>query len=219
MAAVVETPQIKTLADLLDRLGHVPLHRVRFRPFPGTGTVKDVVHIGAHEDRLCELVDGVLVEKPMGLRESVIAVAIAAALRGFVMPRKLGIVTGEAGMMQIFPGLVRIPDVAFAAWERFPGRRMPREPVPLISPSLAVEVLSTSNTPAEMRRKRQEYFDSGVSLVWIVDLEDRTVQVFTSAKRSRTLTEEDTLDGGEVLPGFTLSLRVLFAELESLPAD
>jgi hypothetical protein len=66
-------PKIKTLGELLDRLGGVPADRVRFNPLPGTATVADVLQIEAHEGRLCELVDGILVEKPMGYAESMIA--------------------------------------------------------------------------------------------------------------------------------------------------
>ena len=60
MTLLVSSPEICTLADLLDRLGGVPPERVRFYPLPGTATEEDVVAIDAHEDRLCELVDGVL---------------------------------------------------------------------------------------------------------------------------------------------------------------
>ena len=72
-------------------------------------------------------------------------------------------------MVWLFRGLVRIPDVAFTSWERLPGRRVPPEPIPELAPDLAVEVLSQSNTEAEMTRKRGEYFAAGVRLVWLVD--------------------------------------------------
>jgi hypothetical protein len=64
---------IETLADLLEQLGGIAPERVRFRPPPGTATEKDMLEVEAHEDRLCELVDGVLVEKAMGWRESLLA--------------------------------------------------------------------------------------------------------------------------------------------------
>ncbi len=121
MSIVQEPPSIKTLADLLQRLGGIPLDRVRFQPAPGTATERDVVEVERREKRLCELVDGVLVEKTLGYRESVVAVAIATFLKSFVRPRNLGLVSGEAGMSRLFPGLVRIPDVAFASWRRVPG--------------------------------------------------------------------------------------------------
>ena len=213
MSTVADSP-IRTLADLLDRLGRVPLGRIRFRPPPGTATERDVLEIAAREDRLCELVDGVLVEKPMGYGESILAAFLIRVLGGFVAPRNLGHVTGEQGMVRLFPGLVRIPDVAFASWDRFPQRRWTGEPIPDLVPDLAIEVLSESNTPAEMHIKVGEYFSAGVRQVWLVDPSARTVAVFESADYSFTLQDQDCLDGGALLPGFTLSLRELFAEFD-----
>jgi Uma2 family endonuclease len=205
----------ETVADLLAHLGDIPPARIRLHPPPGTATEQDVLDIQARTDRLCELVDGVLVEKAMGFRESFLAIALSAILWSFVRPRRLGVVTGEAGMVRLASGLVRIPDVAFVSWERLPGRRIPREPIPHLAPDLAVEVLSPGNTPAEMARKRQEYFAAGVRLVWIVDPVARTVAVYTAPEQGSVWQEGQTLAGEPVLPGFTLPLRELFAELDS----
>jgi len=206
-------PEFKTLADLLARLGDIPSERIRFHPLPGTATVEDVLEIEAHEDRLCELVDGVLVEKPMGFSESRIAILLATALQQFVAKHDLGIVTGESGMIRLPQNLVRIPDVAFLAWDKFPGRELPDEGAPEIVPDLAVEVLSKSNTKGEMDRKLREYFHIGVRLVWFVDPQTRTVTVFRSATQSKVLSAADRLDGGKVLPGFELPVKGLFANL------
>lgn len=212
---VAQIPEhLRTIDDLLHELGDVPASRVRVNPSPGHATVQDVLDVHAHEKRLCELVDGTLVEKPMGLKESMIALALASALRAFVLPRNLGLVTGESGMMRIFAALVRIPDVAFISWGRLAGGKVPSDPVPLLAPDLAVEVLSASNTRREMERKRREYFGAGVRLVWMIDIEARTVDVYTSPEGPVTLTQAQTIDGGDVLPGFALPLRELFAELD-----
>jgi Uma2 family endonuclease len=211
---VTSPSKIRTLADLITRLGGVPLDRIRFVPPPGTAQVADVAWIQQKEGRLCELVEGVLVEKTMGMRESQLAVYLGGLLNSFVRPHNLGIVAGADGTMEILANLVRIPDVAFISWDRLPGRRMPDEPVPLVSPNLAVEVLSKSNTPGEMSIKRGEYFTAGVQLVWEIDLRKRTVTVYSSPTEASTLTERDTLDGGAVLPGFQLPLSDLFGELD-----
>jgi Uma2 family endonuclease len=79
---------------------------------------------------------------------------------------------------------------------------------------LAVEVLSAANTPGEMARKRQDYFAAGVHVVWQVEPSTRTVEGFTAPDRSTVLHEAQTLDGGTVLPGFTLPLQESFAELD-----
>jgi Uma2 family endonuclease len=65
-----------------------------------------------------------------------------------------------------------------------------------------------------MARKRQEYFRAGVHLVWQVDPRTRTVEVFTTPDQSTVLHAAHTLDGGTVLPGFTLPLQELFSELD-----
>jgi Uma2 family endonuclease len=215
MATVLTPPAtMDTLADLVEQLGDIPLARIRVRPPPGTATEQDVLDLYRREKRLCELVDGVLVEKAMGFRESCLAGVLLGCLRLSVVPRNAGLVSGEAGMMRLFPGLVRIPDVAFIAWDRIPGRRMPTEPIPDLVPDLAVEVLSTSNTPREMARKCQEYFDAGVRVVWLVDPEARTVAVYTAPDQYTLYDATQTLDGGDVLPGFALALGDLFAELD-----
>jgi hypothetical protein len=124
-AVATSTTAIITLADLLEQLGDIAPARVRFRPAPGTATEQDVLAIHDHEDRLYELVDRVLVEKAMGFRESLLAGMLIEILRGFVRARNLGLVTAPDGMMRLAAGLVRIPDVAFIAWDRFPNRRVP----------------------------------------------------------------------------------------------
>jgi Uma2 family endonuclease len=215
MASIESPPDcIATLADLLARLGGITPDRIRFHPPPGTATEKDVVEIERRENRLCELIDGVLVEKIMGFRESLLAVAMATFLKNFVAPRNLGLVSGADGMTRLFPGLVRIPDVAFTSWARVPGGIVPKDPVPDLVPDLAVEVISEGNTKTEMERKSAEYFASGVRLLWLIDPGTRTATASTGEKTSVTLTEDQTLDGGEVLPGFQLPLRDLFAELD-----
>jgi Uma2 family endonuclease len=215
MSAAFSNDPIDNLAELVERLGGIPLERIRFRPFPGTATEADVIAaMEAPRKRLCELIDGVLVEKAMGYSESVLATALIAALWSFVRPHNLGLVTAPDGTMRLWAGRVRMPDVAFTSWDRMPGRRRPPQPIPDLAPDLAVEVLSRSNTAAEMRLKRQDYFTARVRLVWEVDPEARTVSVYTAPDGPTVLTEADTLDGGGVLPGFTLPLRDLFGELD-----
>jgi Uma2 family endonuclease len=206
--------KIRTLADLMQRLGDVPLDRVRFLPAPGTATVADVTRILDKDNVICELIEGVLLEKTVGMIESRLAMYLAGLLNAFVIPRNLGVVTGPDGTMQIIGDLVRIPDVAFISWDRLPGRKLPKEPVPLVAPNLAAEVLSKSNTPKEMSIKRKEYFKAGVGVVWEIDPKKRTIDVYTAPTNPVTLGIDDTLDGGTVLPGFKLLLKDLFAELD-----
>ena len=208
------SPPIDTLADLLERLGDIPLERVRFRPSPGLATIQDVIEVERREGKLCELVEGVLVEKAMGYSESQLAYFLGHFLTGFVLSRNLGIVTGPDGTVELMPHLVRIPDIAFTNWDRLPGRRRPTSRIPRLAPNLAVEVLSYSNTPGEMAAKRRDYFAAGVEVVWEIDPDSRTVEVFVSPAQSTVLTVADTLDGGIALPGFMMPVQGLFAELD-----
>jgi len=211
----IGTTSVPTTAqDLLDQLGGVEPSRVRMKPLPGLATEAELVEVNARKQGICELVDGTLVEKAMGKLESLLAGAIIAFLRDFIIPRKLGIVTAPDGMMRLAPGLFRAPDIAFITWNRIPKGPLSEKSLAEVVPDLAVEVLSPSNTKAEMTRKRAEYFAAGVRLVWEVDPRTRTIAVFTAPEQSTTLDASMTLDGGDVLPGFALPLADLFAELD-----
>ena len=201
-----------TAADLVERFGPIPLWRIRLDPPPGSATEEDLVEVNERHECLCELVDGVLVEKTVGTYESYLAMLMGRLLGNFVERQNLGVVLGADGMLRLSPGLVRIPDVSFVSWDRLPGRRISREPIWGLAPDLAAEVLSRSNTPQEMQRKLDEYFDVGVRLVWYVYPESRTIEAYTAPDRPMVLGEKDVLKGGDVLPGFELSLGELFAE-------
>jgi Uma2 family endonuclease len=206
-------PPTWTIADLLDHFGNISPRRIRLRPAPGTAIERDVIAIHDREDRLYELVDGVLVEKVMGFPESRLALWLAHLLQSFLDEHDLGILAGPDGTLRLMPGLVRIPDVSFVSWARLPNREAPTEAIPDLAPDLAVEILSEGNTPKEMERKLKDYFFAGVRLVWYVDPNRRTVDVFTAPDQGVRLEEGQALDGGPVLPGFTLPLRRLFAKV------
>lgn len=200
-----DTPQ--TLADLLARLGGVPASRVRYQPPVGTATEADLLAANDRPDRtaICELVDGVLVEKPVGKNEGKLTAYLIMRLMNFVEEHRLGEISTPDGPFRLAQGLVRLPDIAFVAVDRDPANSIYQQP-----PDLAVEILSESNRSGEMRRKLREYFESGVKLYWVVDPKKSTVTVYEGPKTSRTLRSGDTLDGGTVLPGFTMPLGEIF---------
>ncbi len=210
--------QFEMMGELLTSLGGVSADRVRLTPAPGTATVRDVARLLDRHKRKFELVDGTLVEKIYAIRESVIAVEIAYHLwKWNEAAGNVGMILGADGPFHLMKKLVRIPDVSFTNWDRTPGRKVPTEPVPDIAPDLAVEVLSEGNTPTEMERKLKEYFLSEVLVVWFVDPEKRTVRVYTSPDDVTELKSTDTLDGGDVLPGFSVPVARLFADLGNAP--
>src|SRR5579885_380445 len=129
-----------TVAELLKKLGGIPAERVLLDPPPGKATEKDVLSVERREGRLCELVEGVLVEKAMGLEESFLAGWLLHLLYQFLAKHKLGFLTAPDGALRLWPGLVRIPDVSFISWDQLPNRKIPKRPIPDLYPDLAVEV-------------------------------------------------------------------------------
>jgi Uma2 family endonuclease len=203
-----------TAADLPCELGNIPADRIRMVPPPGTATEADA--ITAHNSGIhCELIDGTLVEKAMGNRQAFMAVILGSYLWPFVRSQRLGIVTAPDAMFKMISGNIREPDLSFTHRSRLPN------PFPAIGgwcPDLCVEILSDSNTVAEMTRKRHEYFASGCRMVWEVDPRSNTIDVYTSVSDVVHLGESATLSGGAVLPGFTLKLSQLFGEYrDALP--
>ena len=213
MAQLVSSPaDLWTAQDLVQRFGPIPLNRIVLDPAPGTATVEDVVYFDDHKDQLCELIDGTLVRKPMGFYESYLGVQITILIGQFVAERNLGVVAGADGMMQLFPDEVRIPDVSFITHARLAKSGFPEDAAPHMAPDLAVEVISRSNTREEMDRKLKEYFEAGTRAVWYVYPKTRKIVAYSSPESFTELSENDMLDGGQVLPGFTLELKTLFAK-------
>ncbi len=202
---------VPTLADLLRELGDVPPERVFWEPRPGTATVDDVIRfVDGDDKRLVELVDGTLVEKPMGYYEGRIGIVLGYFIETFLDSHDLGLRFGADSTLRFAPRVVRLPDVSFVPWSKIPNRELPPEQVPYLIPDLAVEVLSPGNTRAEMARKRRDYFGAGTKLVWQIYPDTHTAEVFTAPDVSTTVAADGVLDGADVLPGFKLPLARLF---------
>ncbi len=205
------TTTFETFADVLHALGDIPPERVRLDPKPGTATERDLLRAMKKTGRRYELVDRTIVEKTMGYSEGGLAADIIRLFGSFLDKNDLGDILAPDTTMRLLRKLVRLPDVSFVRWERYPSGQRPSEPIPNIVPDLAIEILSKSNTPAEMERKLKEYFLAGTSIVWIIDPKKRTVEVCTSPDERVTMTEDDTLNGDDVLPGLLLPVREVFA--------
>ena len=109
--------------------------------------------------------------------------------------------------------MIRNPDVSFVPWERFPDRQVPMVQISRHVPDLVVEILSPNNTRKEMQIKLKEYFLGGVKLVWLINPETRTANAYTAPDAVTAVPTDGSLDGGDVLPGFSLPLAQLFADL------
>lgn len=206
--STIEVPYV-TFAHVVNSLPGIPLERIRLSPTPGTATLADVLVSTGGNRPVCELIDGVLVEKTVGAYESWLVIEIAALLRDFAMKHDLGVVLGESGPLQILANQVRIPDVCFISWSQLPGKAFPREPIPSIHPDLAVEVLSASNTRSEMERKLEDYFAAGTSLVWYLSPEQQQMSVYRSPTDLTIIDANGIVDGGNVLPGLRFPLANL----------
>src|SRR5665213_810796 len=95
-------PRFRNAGEWLAAFGNIPPERIIFDPPPGTATIDDLIRLaGGNANRAVELVSGTLVEKPMGLRESIIAGLLITLLNNWARPRKLGVVSGEAGTIRL----------------------------------------------------------------------------------------------------------------------
>lgn len=163
-----------------------------------------------------ELIRGELkVMSPTKPLHGVVCARIAAALTNFVAANKLGLAFGaETGfVVERDPDTVLGVDASFVSRERLSLIEDWDKFFPF-APDLAVEALSPSNTAKEINEKVNFYFAAGSRAVWVVNPKRRTAALYTSPSEVRTLKEQDTLDGGDVLPGFELQLSELFAAVE-----
>jgi Uma2 family endonuclease len=208
---IQETPLFATPIDLAARFGDIPLARIRFTPPPGEATEEDVLAIHDHEGRLFELVDGTLVEKAMGSYESLIAGKLITRLNVYLeVNPKLGIALPPDGFLRLRVKLIRIPDVSFIAREQLQKGKFPRRGIAAMAPTIAVEVISESNTKREMETKLDEYFQYGAKEIWYIYPESQTLVRYTARHETQILTAKETLTT-PLLPGFACALAPLFA--------
>jgi len=142
-------PTAWTMADVQARLPGFPPDRIRTYPAPGTATEEDVLEAEARSNRICELIDGTLVEKTMATSESMLAAALIYLISRYLDVGKLGVVLAPDGLLRILPGQVRAPDVSFIRWERLPDRGSPKPPIYALAPDLAIEILSKGTRHAK----------------------------------------------------------------------
>ena len=148
---------------------------------------------------------------PAGSEHGAVAVNIAVVIAQFVKANGLGVVFGAETGFKIAsdPDTVRAPDLAFVRRERIPEAGIPRGFWPG-APDLAVEVVSPGDTYTEVEEKVHDWLNAGTRMVLVLNPRTHTVAVYTSHTEVVRLTELDTLDGGEVLPGLTCRVAELF---------
>ncbi len=181
-------------------------------PIPATLDEEEAPPAG---DVLYEVVDGQIVEVPgMGADESAIGTFLCIRMGSFALDHGIGLVYSEA-LFTLDPvrKLRRRPDLAFVSAEKWPiGPRGPRRAAFPFAPDLAIEVISEGNSAEDVLAKVREYLVAGARLVWAIFPVAEQVYVYSSPTSVRVLTRADSLDGGDVVPGFALALAELFGE-------
>ena len=173
-------------------------------------TVEDfdrIVALPENADRLLEFIGGEIVEVPSNLLSSKIASRINRYLGAHVDDNNLGHVTGEAGGYMV-SGERYAPDVAFISKERQPEVD-DTIAYNLVPPDLAVEVISPNDPEKQITIKVTNYLRAG-TVVWVVYPKTKEVAVYTPGQPPKVITEGGILDGGTVLPGFTLPVKDIF---------
>ncbi|WOB44549.1 Uma2 family endonuclease [Thermoleptolyngbya oregonensis NK1-22] len=169
----------------------------------------------AKDGQRYEIVKGELIDTGnSGALHGYVCSLLIAALTSYSASSKLGVVLDSSTAFTMKNGNRRSPDISFFAKERLKG--MAELPSGFLdgAPDLAVEVLSPGNTVEEIHNKLVEYFENGTRLAWVVHPGERFVLVYRSAQEpDRLLKSTDSLDGEEVVPGFTLPLANLFQKL------
>jgi Uma2 family endonuclease len=162
-----------------------------------------------------ELVDGELVVSNSGLEHGYIGVILASALYSFVISRKLGVVLDSSTAFTMKTGNKRSPDVSFLSKNRLQGLKKLPKGFGQGAPDLAVEILSPSNTTAEIHSKIVEYLENGTKLIWVINPEEEYVLVYKSRPSpDRLLSSVDILSGEETLPDFSIAVADLFPQFD-----
>jgi Uma2 family endonuclease len=165
-----------------------------------------------HPGLKCELINDELIMSPTGFRHEEIGAALLTAMRIHARRHQLGSVCGSSlGCWMVSENLLS-PDISFIRRDRLPVTKAEGDRFFRGAPDIVVEIQSPWDRESRLHEKAEDYFLSGARLLWVVDPEDKTIRVYRSPSAPSLLTENDVLDGEDVLPGFRLPLSELFGE-------
>ncbi|MDQ3693600.1 MAG: Uma2 family endonuclease [Chloroflexota bacterium] len=176
-------------------------------------TLEELERDGAPEG-FWEVINGELIEMPpASFEHSWIGMRIGRLIGNYVDAHRLGVVFGADGGVVLAkdPLTLRAPDVGYVRHDRLPAAS-DAEVFLRVTPDLVVEIRSRFARSAPALAKAAMWLESGTALVWLVDAEAETVTVFAPQSGPRVVTMAETLDGGDILPGFTLPVRDIFTQ-------
>ncbi len=162
--------------------------------------------------KVTELIRGqLIVREPPGTRHGIVAATLCIILGSFVRREKLGVVAGQDTGFKIEsdPDTVRAPDVAFLSTARLGA--VGRRGYAAVAPDLAAEVVSPDDRAGEILTKVGAWLSAGTKLVWVVDPDREEVRVYRPDGSARIIHGDGTLDGEDVLSGFTCSVREILS--------
>ncbi len=173
-------------------------------------TVQDLQHLQSeHPDWRMELVDGeIIVMSPSGYESDEVATRLSTFINVWVMPRKLGRVTGSSAGFKLPNSDTRAPDVSFVQAERL--RRAPQSFAEL-APDLIVEVKSPTDSLKRLRNKIQDFLSLGTGVGILINPENRTVELYRFEQDTVTLIDGDTLTVPDLLPGWEVAVLDLWS--------
>ena len=177
-----------------------PISLERFRAFTA---------LSENQERLFELIEGEIVEKMGSFTPSYLAAWIITFINMYLMAHPIGYVTGADGAYLLSDDHALMPDVGFISRARL-SQKPEREVHG--APDLAVEVRSPNDSKRELRRKAELYMRFGTKMVWLIFPETQQVEVYLRDQDVRELGIDDTLDGGDVLPGLQIPVKAIFPQ-------
>ena len=180
-------------------------------------TVDEFWEMAADPGHRYELVDGELVDMDGAPRHGRVTAWIGSIVSGRIQDNDLPFDVGVCTGFQMDPYTLRFPDVHVTSWERMAEYDEDAGGWPRFAPDVAIEVVSPSNTPAELARKAEEYFANGTLSMWIADPVPRTVAIRRPGVVEQVFGVGETLSGEPEIPGFSCDVAEIFAILDRMP--
>jgi Uma2 family endonuclease len=188
-------------------------------PMMPRATKRDAFRVECRTKLVHELFDGVLYEKPLDSVRALLTIELGLWFGRYLDENDIGFMLESQATLALRRGVIVSPDFSVVLWDQCSGRKVPWEWAPRLVPAVAVDIRGPSSTPERITRRHCEYFLAGVAIVWVIDPKTRAADVYTAPGAKTAVPPTGALDGGDVLPGFRLTLTKLFERLEKPAAQ